>query len=199
MDGAPLRVRWPSGRTQTLERAPANTLVTAYEDPDESPDGSGFRVAPYRVDGLAARASAKPRPRPAGARLRIASNGGGAKIRLLTTMATWCETCKGELPQLALLREAFGSDELAMLGLPVDEDDGRDELDAYAEEHAPAYTLLRELSPKQRAQITEAVVGGLRIDALPASIVTDAEGRVLRTLKGVPSVSEIRRLLKDGA
>ena len=40
---------------------------------------------------------------------------------------------------------------------------------------------------------------GLRVNVLPASIVTDAQGRVLRTLKGVPSVSEIRELLKEGA
>jgi thiol-disulfide isomerase/thioredoxin len=177
--------------------------VTAFEDAGESPDGSGFALESYRVDGLAARAVARSTPKPAKHRLDLAGNGGGqppsARFRLLTTMATWCETCKGELPQLALLRQEFAETELAMVGLPVDEDDDVARLDAYVKSYSPAYSLRRRLSREERAKISQTVLETLRVDVLPASILTDAEGRVLRTQSGVPSVSDIRMLLEKGA
>ena len=37
-------------------------------------------------------------------------------------MATWCKACKRELPRVAQLREAFGRTDVALLGVPVDED-----------------------------------------------------------------------------
>ena len=43
----------------------------------------------------------------------------------------------------------------------------------------------------------EHVVETLGEDATPATIVTDAEGNVLLTRWGAPSVSELRRLLRD--
>ena len=96
-----LRVRWPSGKTQELEGVAAYSLVTVYEDPSQSADGSGFAVEPYRRPVAVSRlASGLPLRR-----LDIAppsKNGNG--LRLLTTMATWCNTCKGELPQIARLR-----------------------------------------------------------------------------------------------
>jgi hypothetical protein len=37
-------------------------------------------------------------------------------LKLTTTMATWCDACKGELPQLKRLRAAFAVDDLELLG-----------------------------------------------------------------------------------
>ena len=116
---------------------------------------AGFSVESYRVQGVAARAAAKSRKAPAPRRLKIASNGAahtnGARLHLLTTMATWCKTCKGELPQLALLRRAFSSGELEMLGLPVDEDDRPADLDEYAREHSPATRRRRHQNPVSKS------------------------------------------------
>lgn len=199
VDGAPLAVRWPSGREQQLAHVPADSLVTVYEDPAASPDGSGFAVEPYRTDGLHARAKRRSLPRR---RLDVATRGdvGAAPLRLVTTMATWCEACRGELPQLALLREQFDTDELALLGVPVDDEDDAAKLTAYEREHAPAYQLLKELSADEVAAVKQHVIDELRVDALPAAILTDARGRVLETLWEVPSVSKVRELLqREGA
>ena len=47
-DGASeLRVRWPSGVEQTLGSVRAGTLVTVYENPDDSPTGEPRTTQPY--------------------------------------------------------------------------------------------------------------------------------------------------------
>lgn len=198
-EGGAVRVRWPSGRVQRLAFAPEGSLVTAYEDASESPDGSGFSIAPYRVAGLAARAAATVPRDPAPRRLAIARRGAegdaDAQLKLVTTMATWCEACKAELPQLERLRAEFAGDELELLAVPVDEHDDARKLETYVREHAPAYELLSDLSDEQVAAVKQAVVDALRIDALPAAIVTDGDGRVLSTSWEIPSVSDIRALL----
>ncbi len=111
-------------------------------------------------------------------------------------MATWCETCKGELPQLARLRRSFSPEDLALIGVPVDEDDDIGALRDYRERHAPAYVLLDPLSESQHSTIREIVQEGLWVDTLPATIVTDGGNRVLHVQAGVPSVSQVRRWLR---
>ena len=44
---AVLRVRWPSGKTQSAEEVAAGTLVSIYENPRHSPTGEAFVIAPY--------------------------------------------------------------------------------------------------------------------------------------------------------
>ncbi len=190
-----LHVRWPSGFVQTRARIPAFSLVTIYEDPIESPDGSGFAVEPYlRTAGGAATAQTS-----SSRRLLLGagdSDGSGAPIRVLTTMATWCATCRGELGQVAMLRRAFPADQLELIGVPVDVDDDSEVLAAYRREQAPAYRLLDPLSDAVRADVKDVVVDELWLDVLPATIVTDREGHVLHTQAKVPSVSQVRRLLR---
>ena len=194
---ADLKVRWPSGREQSLSQVPADVVVTAYEDAAESPDGSGFRVEGYRLQGLAAKARAKARedtPR----QLALARNGAGAssaRLKVFTTMATWCDTCKGELPQVELLRSHFSPDDLDLVGIPVDEHDSARKLAAYREEFEPAYRLLDPLPEAERAAVQKLVIDELRVDVLPATIVTDSQGRVLYSGQALPSVSQLEALL----
>jgi thiol-disulfide isomerase/thioredoxin len=197
--GGAVRVRWPSGQVQELPFAAADSLVTVYEDASESQNGSGFSLAPYRVAGLAARAAAAPSSELDVRRLDIAGQTDKKHIRgrfkLLTTMATWCDACKAELPQIKLLRAEFGADELEIFGVPVDENDNARKLEEYVKTYAPAYEMLAGLSDEQVAAVKQAVIDTLRIDALPAAILTDSDGHVLRTIWGVPSVSDVRELL----
>ena len=110
-------------------------------------------------------------------------------------MATWCDACKGELPQLKRLRAEFGADELELLGVPVDENDDAGKLEKYVRTYAPAYEMLDDLSDEQIGAVKQAVIDALRIDALPAAILTDGDGQVMRTMWEIPSISDIRELL----
>ena len=195
-----LSVRWPSRKEQRVEGVAAGTLVTVYENAEHSPDGEAFVFEAYR------REPGEPDPAPV-----VASGGGEAKtlvlpgtelpvapkLRMYTTMATWCEACKGHLPELALLREAFTDEELAMFGVPIDDEDAPEKLRGYQDEFVPAYELLAELASGDRERVQALVMEQLQVEALPATVLTDGGGRVLRVLSRVPTVSEIRLLLAE--
>ncbi|MBI3464796.1 MAG: TlpA family protein disulfide reductase, partial [Planctomycetes bacterium] len=121
----------------------------------------------------------------------------GAKLRLYTTMATWCAACKRELAQVERLRSAFASDSLAMFGVPVDPDDAVEKLNGFLAQYRPAYELLTDLTAEQKSSVEQVVKDALKGEGLPATILTDGGGRVLRTMWGVPSVSEVRQLLGE--
>jgi thiol-disulfide isomerase/thioredoxin len=189
-----VRVRWPSGKSQEIERVRAGSLVTAYEDASESPEETGFSIERYVKPD---REEALPVQRP-GRRLdaaRVSQDGGGPRLQLLTTMATWCPKCKAELPQLARLRREFGADDLALIGVPIDEDDSAKKLEQYERKYSPAYELRQDLDVRQIDAVQQMIRDELRRDVLPASILTDARGRVLHTFWNVPSVSEVRQAL----
>ena len=111
-------------------------------------------------------------------------------------MATWCVACKAELPQLTYLRSVFKPEELAMFGLPYDEKEGAAKLTAWADANRPPYELVANLTPDGIASAKSIVKTTLRMDAVPAVIVTDGDGRIVRTRFGPPSVSELRELLR---
>ena len=114
---------------------------------------------------------------------------------MYTTMATWCASCRAELPVLAHLRAAFPASELRMLGVPVSDSDDAGELRDYVAAQAPAYELLHSLSTEE-IDLVRALLQAEIPDGLPATIVTDTEGRVLLTRLGAPTVSELRALLR---
>jgi thiol-disulfide isomerase/thioredoxin len=112
-------------------------------------------------------------------------------------MATWCPKCKAELPQIARLRQAFRADDLTLIGVPIDEGDSTKKLDQYERDYAPAYELRKDLNREQIDEVQQVIRDRLRRDVLPASILTDQRGRVLRAFWNIPSVSEVRQALAE--
>ena len=111
-----------------------------------------------------------------------------------------CPKCKGELPQLETLRAAFSEDELAMRGIPADPTDTREKLEAYVDEYHPAYQMALDLRPAEVRVVTVAVEPATGSEqAFPATLVFDANGKVLLTQAGVPTVSQVRKLLNGMA
>lgn len=134
--------------------------------------------------------------------LQVAAASPRPKLVLHTTMATWCTACLAELPQFAYLRSVFKPEEVAMYGLPYDEKDKPEALKAWAAKHNPSYVLLADATQGEIASVKKTVLANLRMDAVPAAFITDADGHILRARWGPPSVSELRELMrsqKDGA
>ena len=131
-------------------------------------------------------------------RIEVVRGAGTPKPRLVlnSTMATWCTACKSEMPQLNYLRSVFKPEELAMYGLPYDEKDRPDQLKAWAAANHTPYVLVSDASQREIASVKAAVISTLKMDAVPASFITDAEGHVLRARFGPPSVSELRELMR---
>ena len=194
-----IEVRWPSGQTQTIERVTAGQIVKVFEVPAESPDGSGFECSPYRPSTVAAR---EPSAR-AGARLEVLTRAGSEPaddgplpLRVATTMATWCASCKENMPRVAALKSAFAPGEIELIGLPVDPEDTPEKLREYEAKQKPAYAILADLSADEKASVKRTVLGALEWDPLPATVVTDRTGNVLWATEGVPNVSEVKRLVR---
>ena len=114
---------------------------------------------------------------------------------MYTTMATWCAACKRYLPHLAHLRSTFTSHEMEMIGFPVDKKDDSDKLNEYVSRSRPAYRLITAPSPDARSAVQRVLKETLGSDALPSTIVTDRTGRIVGVFEGVPTTSELRKLL----
>ena len=185
---------WPSGVSQRLKDIDAGSLVTVFEDETETDDRSGYEVTRYLVDAqdtqkpsadverqLKFKHLAKPK----------------AELTIYTSMATWCPNCLKRLPQLGLLREHFAEDELAMAGLPIDENDDEAKLTAYMEKHQPPYELYSSVSFSERKVFSDLIIERIGSDVLPATIIVDEKGTVLSVIAGVPTISDLKQLLAD--
>ena len=205
---ASVRVRWLSGRKQESSEIPAGMLVTVYENPADSPTGEPFTLEPYTKAPSASmtRASSpdfwKTRLLPTKERashLVVLHEGERQQsergLTLVTTMATWCTACVTELPEFRRLRQAFGEEELAIYSVPVDGEDTDELLQGWFAEYAPPYELLTGIAQSEVDKVNQTILTELRADAVPATFVTDATGRVLIARWGVPSVSDLRKLL----
>jgi hypothetical protein len=184
---ARVSVRFPSGVIQAANDVPAGTLLTIYEDPAQSPTGAPFVREPY----LRPPHDPPPPPLP---RLALADARERPRVRLLVTMATWCPACVREIAQERLLAATFPPEDLAILGVPMDENEPPAVLAVFMKEKAPAYRLLAVTSAEREA-VRARVLAALRVDALPATVAIDPDDRVLATYRGVPTVSDLRRLL----
>lgn len=197
-----ITVTWPSGKSATVERVRAGTLLTVYENPADSPDGSAFVNRPYP----GARKRSKVEPDSGARRLRFpladlntARPGVGhqARFRVYTTMATWCRACVEHVPELRLLESTLRKDGVDLIGVPVDRDDDAGKLREFMEKWRPPYELLVDLPADRRESVTRFLGRLARTSepSVPTTIVTDGAGSVLLVGSGVPSVSVVRKTL----
>ena len=208
-------VRWPSGKEQTIESVEADQLLTFYEDPAMAPDGQAIMVEPYRKaidlpgDPVASRAGTATRLAWLAWPLSGATAGQGgppssgdvspAALRMYVTMATWCVACRRELPLLRQLREAFDKNRLVIFGVPVDPNDTPEKLRAFVDENQPPYQLLIGIEAARVEELSGLIEARLHRETLPATLLADSQGRVLHVGAGLPTISDIRRLLDEAA
>ena len=197
-----IAVRWPSGVSQEVKGVAAGTLVTVYENPADAPERVAFAQEPY-LSGVAI-SPGLGAGESKGERLGLSPKANFSAeeateepaFRMYITTATWCAACKASLPQLRSVRDAFPSEILGMYGVPVDPEDSFAKLAAYVKNYKPAYEILTHLKEGEVGAVLDLVIASLDSEVLPSSIVTDAEGRVLYTDAGVPTVSQLKKLTR---
>src|SRR5207249_2843318 len=160
----------------------------------DAPAGEPFTRSAYRVKRAAPPvlltdrpmfplAAADTRPKP------------GARLRVYTTFATWCPTCKKHLPIQRRLKDELASEGVDLIAIPIDEADDDRKLAAYNTEWHPAARLVN-LAPARRQEAAAAVAKALgEQPALPSTVITDGSGRFLAAQQGVPTVSTLRKML----
>ncbi len=198
-------VDWLSGVKQTFSDVSAGTLLTVYENPEDSPNKTPEVRTPYVVASERTWQSSESEvvfDAQINGILQFPNTRAGTstavetpKLFLYTTMATWCAACKRHLPQLQQLRGKLAAESLAMYGIPIDEADDAEKLTGYVEQYRPAYELLKDLTTEQRIEVQQLVADALKTDALPSTVMTDADGRILLITGGLPTISQIRKLL----
>lgn len=199
VEAGSLQIRWPSGQVWDTTAVPAGTLVVAYENPDHSPTGAPFVFEPYRPRDLK-RPLVATYEGPSSPRVRVAHEvlgGSRAQLVMYTTMATWCAPCLEELPDMTRLRQAFSIEDLEIIGVPYDDEEDAATIVSWSDANSPAYRIIEDLAIDQRALVRDLLVDELKLEGLPATMVTDSEGRILLSRWGPPSVSEVRKLLAD--
>ena len=105
-------------------------------------------------------------------------------------MATWCASCIGHLPDLQQLAQNGG----AVIAVPVDEADNNAKLQEYTEKWNPPYTLAGA-DPAERAAVRTFFARSQDSEepVLPSSAIVDAEGNVRESMRGIPTLSQVRK------
>ena len=193
-----ITIVWPQGRVQQVEGVRSDELVTFYEDETESKDGSGVSRSSYVKNQNETKSeSAVSNRKFQGLQFANDNENKSAKLKMYVSMATWCPSCKKHLPELRELRSMFDRSQLAMTGVPVTYGDDAKKIEQYVAEHAPPYELADVWPKDQRFKFFELALSQTKREFLPSTIITDAKGNVLEIMKGLPSASDIIRLLTD--
>jgi cytochrome c biogenesis protein CcmG/thiol:disulfide interchange protein DsbE len=107
------------------------------------------------------------------------------KVLLLNIWATWCETCKEEMPSMQRLYDQFGREDLEILAVSVDAPMGQEDLlfglpggdpFAYADSLSLSFPILHDPSAD--------IAATYRITGVPESFVIDQEGIIIRKVAG---------------
>ncbi len=192
---ASVSVRWPSGQSSTIKDVPEGTLLTAYENPAESPSGEAFTRQPYRSKQTA-RPMTTTGPRPVFPVRAVDTGAKAARLHVYSTFTTSSPNCLAQLPGLRRLKEELSAEGVDMAAVPVDPADDNPKLAAYAKEWKPTSRLVN-IPQVKRLEATTAFTKALGEEPpLPSTVITDDSGHILSAQPGVPGVSEVRKLLE---
>ena len=181
-----LRVRWPSGKVTETGPIQSGTLLTVYEVPSDSPDGSGTHSAVYEQVDRRDRKESPP---------LLAVGALGDELRVYVTMTTTCAACLRAKPKIERLKSACIDEGVGFYGVSVDTSETSAALKEYVDKRHPPYEVLSELSLDQVGAVKELVRSTLGYESTPSTIVTDGEGRVLDVRAGIPSLSVLKKCL----
>src|SRR5438552_14739850 len=97
---------------------------------------------------------------------------------------------------LKRLKAELGAEGVDMVAVPIDAEDDNRKLAAYAKEWKPSSRLVN-IAPANRINAVAAYTKALGEEPpLPSTVITDDSGHILSAQPGVPSVSEVRRMLE---
>jgi len=186
-------VQWPSGIQQQHKAVNAGELLVCHEASTRIP----FARKRYAPESPVTVAQFRPRPEYLSLRDPSIRANPRNDFTLYLAMATWCEKCKAELPQLAYLRSLHPPGQLRIVGIPADRSETSEVLRGYMDEYAPSYELSGTLTASDRETFENVLGESLHKDSLsiPAVLLVDSVGMVKDALNGVPSASWLRKAM----
>ena len=106
------------------------------------------------------------------------------KITLVNFWATWCVSCRSEIPELVTLRQEFAPEDFEIPGISVDKE-GAEKVVPYVEEMGMTYPVL--LDPKS---VSPEIFGG--IEGYPMTFIFDREGLIYSSYLGAQTIETFR-------
>lgn len=171
----------------------AGLLLVACSSSDASaPAGSGFVSGDGTITLLDA-ASRPPAPALVGTTLdgatyALADDLG--KVVVLNVWASWCAPCRAEAPMLATLSKELEPQGVAFIGL--DTRDSDDAARAFVQRQGIEYPNLIDRDGRLQLLFGDS----LPPQAIPSTIVIDAQGRVAGRILGKASESDLRGMVE---
>lgn len=115
----------------------------------------------------------------------VSHNDFEGKVGVLVYWATWCGSCKSDIPDMIALRNEFTPSELEIVGLSVDKP--QKDLQAFAKSKGINYRI---------ARVTPSIVDAFgQADDIPTLLILDQEGRIqFRHTGEIPSATLSERV-----
>ncbi len=122
-----------------------------------------------------------------GTEMDLAQIAGENKLVVVNFWATWCQPCRIEMPQLERIYDEYHGQGLEILAIS-DEEPGT--IEAFLAEHPYTYPIL--VDP---GRLVSERYG---IEAIPTTVLIDADGDVIRVRTGLSPIleAEIKRLME---
>ena len=110
------------------------------------------------------------------------------KPTLVYFWATWCKSCKQEVPELIALHTKYGS-KVNVVGIAID---NTDKVREFAKQNRINYTLL--LGSNDAVALSKQL--GNSVGGLPFAVVVDAKGNIVQTLLGETPAGRFEALVR---
>lgn len=120
-----------------------------------------------------------------GERLRLSDLKG--KIVVLHFYATWCAPCEHEMPNLVRLRQNYPPEQVAVIGLAVNETDGGKTVREWIQRFGITYP---------QALASPAVVAAYWVQGVPITYLIDAQGRIRYRFEGERDFESYRQMVE---
>ena len=147
-----IAVKWPSGQSSHSGSVQAGSLVSFHENAEHAAEVRSPVVERYKAVETVA-ISTPPVATDGILNYPVpAVRSDESEMRVMITMATWCESCRKHLEAVGQLREETDELDISWFGVPVDGADSSIELKDYANKYAVPYQMLDDLESKYRQQ-----------------------------------------------
>jgi thiol-disulfide isomerase/thioredoxin len=185
-----VKVTWPSGLVQSFGPMPAHSswkLVEGRKEPIAVHEKATSLPDPISEEeralaGIRVRRGDRLPEAPVlsldGEERMLAADIGQPHWTLINIWATWCESCRHEMPILAELQREMGADQLQVIGLSIDGADQAEKVAAFVAEHRIPYRI--EIATPEAVELffdSEQLV-------VPLSVLVGSDGTVVEVLPG---------------
>ena len=101
---------------------------------------------------------------------------------LVNLWATWCSPCLKEIPELIRLGDAYGADDLNVIGISLDTDQPSAAVTAFRDKHFPGFASYVSSEPEWDLLVD--VIDPAWDQVLPTSFVIGRDGVLSQVLTG---------------